>query len=215
LTLIRLYNETLEHQEGLDPGEKKDAHEIITKEVERLTHQINNVLDFSRIEMGRKEFNFKPGDLAEVIRATLSSYRYHLEKKGFLIHADIAKDLPPMDFDEEAMAGVLINLLGNAMKFSPDRKEVTIRLFSRDGRAVLQVEDRGIGIPAQERERVFEKFYRVRDEAVAEAGGSGLGLSLVKHVVEAHGGTVRIEGEPGEGSLFSVVLPIERSSGRG
>jgi signal transduction histidine kinase len=215
LTLIRLYNETLEHQKGLGPEEKKDAHEIITKEVERLTHQINNVLDFSRIEMGRKEFNFKSGDLADVILATLSSYRYHLEKKGFLIHTDIAGDLPPMDFDEEAMAGVLINLLSNAMKFSPGRKEVSVRLFTKEGSAVLQVEDLGIGIPVKERDRVFEKFYRVKDEVVAEAGGSGLGLSLVKHVVEAHGGRITIGGEPGKGSLFSVILPIEKPSDRG
>jgi signal transduction histidine kinase len=210
LTLIRLYSETLECQEGLSREQKKEAYEIITKEVERLTHMINNVLDFSRIEMGRKELNFKSGDLPEVIRGTLNSYRYHLEKKGFLIHTDIAENLPPIEFDKEAIAGVLINLLSNATKFSPDRKEVTVRLFPKDGSAVLQVEDRGIGIPIKEREKIFEKFYQVKNEVVAEAGGSGLGLPLVKHIVEAHGGEVRVESEPGKGSVFSVILPIER-----
>ena len=216
LTLIRLYGETLDRREDLSREEKKDAYEIITKEAERLTHMINNALDFSRIEMGRKEFDFKVGNLPEVIRGTLASYRYHLEKKGFLIHEEISTDLPPMEFDEEAMVGVLVNLLGNAAKFSADRKEVTVRLFSREGSAVLQVEDRGMGISARERERIFEKFYRGKNAGAGEGGGSGLGLSLVKHIVEAHGGKVGVESEPGEGSVFSVILPLgRRAGGRG
>jgi signal transduction histidine kinase len=90
LTLIRLYSETLQRKENLPEKEKQESYEIITKESERLSHLINNVLDFSRIEMGRKEFNFKTGDLANVIRDTLESYRYHLEKKGFIVNSDIA-----------------------------------------------------------------------------------------------------------------------------
>jgi two-component system phosphate regulon sensor histidine kinase PhoR len=140
----------------------------------------------------------------------VNSYRYHLEKRGFVIHTEIARDIPAMEFDQEAIAGVLINLLSNAIKFSPDRKEVTVRLFPKDGNAVLQVEDRGIGIPPKEKEKIFEKFYRVKNEVVEEAGGSGLGLSLVKHIIESHGGEVRVESEPGKGSVFSVILPIER-----
>ena len=215
LTLIRLYSETLERQEDLSREEKNEAYEIITKEAERLTHMINNVLDFSRIEMGRKEFNFKSGDLPEIIRTTLNSYRYHLEKKGFLIHAEIAADVPPMEFDEEAIAGVLINLLNNATKFSSDRKEVTVRLFQKGANIVFQVEDKGIGISAKESGRIFEKFYQVKNEGLTEAGGSGLGLSLVKHVIEAHGGEVQVESEPGKGSAFSVILPVERPASRG
>jgi signal transduction histidine kinase len=215
LTLIRLYSETLERQEGLSREEKNEAYEIITKEAERLTHMINNVLDFSRIEMGRKEFNFKSGDLSEIIRTTLNSYRYHLEKKGFLIHTEIAADVPPMEFDEEAIAGVLINLLSNATKFSSDRKEVTVRLFQKGPNIVFQVEDKGIGISAKESGRIFEKFYQVKNEGLTEAGGSGLGLSLVKHVIEAHGGEVQVESEPGKGSAFSVILPVERPASRG
>jgi signal transduction histidine kinase len=109
LTLIRLYGETLQRKGNLTSKEKKECYEIITKESERLSHLINNVLDFSRIEMGRKEFDFKKGNLAEVTQDTLESYRYHLEKKGFIIHKDIDTDIPELNFDEEAIASVLIN----------------------------------------------------------------------------------------------------------
>ena len=208
LTLIRLYGETLQRKENLTNEEKKDCYEIITKESERLSHLINNVLDFSRIETGRKEFDLKKGNLAEVIRDTLESYRYHLEKKGFVIHKDIATDLPEMNFDGEAIASVLINLLSNAMKFSPKEKEVTVKLFTDNGNAVLQVADKGIGISPKEVPKIFQRFYQSENKIISETRGSGLGLTLVKNITEAHNGKVQVESEPGKGSTFSVILPI-------
>jgi signal transduction histidine kinase len=208
LTLIRLYGETLQRKENLTNREKKEAYEIITKESERLSHLINNVLDFSRIEMGRKEFDFKKGNLTQVVRETLESYRYHLEKKGFSVQAEISSDLPEMNFDGEAIASVLVNLLSNAMKFSPKKKEVTVRLFKEKENAVLQVADKGVGIPPKETSRIFKRFYRSKDEIVSETRGSGLGLTLVKHITEAHGGRIEVDSEPGKGSTFSIILPI-------
>ena len=208
LTLIRLYGETLQRKENLTNEEKKDCYEIITKESERLSHLINNVLDFSRIEMGRKEFDLKKGNLAVVIQDTLESYRYHLEKKGFAIHKDIAQDLPEMNFDGEAIASVLINLLSNAMKFSPKEKEVTVKLFRDDGNAVIQVADKGIGISPKEVTKIFQRFYQSKNKIASETRGSGLGLTLVKHITEAHNGKIQVESEIGKGSTFSVILPI-------
>jgi len=208
LTLIRLYGETLQRKEDLKKDEKKEAYEIITKESERLSHLINNVLDFSRIEMGRKEFDFKRGNLAQIVRDTLESYRYHLEKKGFSLKKEIASNLPEMNFDGEAVASVLVNLLSNAMKFSPKMKKVTVRLFKDNGNAILQVADKGIGISPKDISRIFNRFYRAKNEIVSEAGGSGLGLTLVKHIAEAHGGRVKVESEPGKGSIFSVIFPF-------
>jgi signal transduction histidine kinase/tetratricopeptide (TPR) repeat protein len=212
LTLIRLYGETLQRKKDLSRAEQKEAYEIITKESERLSHLINNVLDFSRIEMGKKEFDFKKGNLAGVIRDTLESYRYHLEKKGFLIQEYIADGLPEMTFDTEAIASVLINLLSNAIKFSPTTKEVSIKLFKEDNHAILQVIDKGIGISSKEISRVFEKFYRSKDVKAADAKGSGLGLTLVKHITEAHGGKIEVHSEPGQGSTFTIILPISGST---
>lgn len=208
LTLIRLYGETLQRKENLSDEEKKDSYEIITKESERLSHLINNVLDFSRIEMGRKEFDFKKGDLAKVVRDTLDSFHYHLEKKGFTLNTDISSDLQEIHFDREAMTSVLINLLSNAMKFSPESKEVTVKLFRENERAVLQIADKGVGIPPKELSKIFQRFYRSKDRAVSQTRGSGLGLTLVKHIVEAHGGQIKVDSEPGKGSIFSVILPF-------
>ncbi len=212
LTLIRLYGETLERKDNLEDGKKREAYKIITKESERLSHLINNVLDFSRIEMGRKEFNIKTGNLADTISDTLESYLYHLEKKGFIVKKDISRDIPEMTFDEEAMGSVLINLLSNAMKFSPKTKEVTVRLFRNDGSAILQVEDKGIGIPSKDLSKIFKRFYRSKHEVVSETRGSGLGLTIVQHIVEAHGGSVQVASEPGKGSVFSIILPIYRTA---
>ncbi|MGB2907792.1 MAG: ATP-binding protein, partial [Candidatus Aminicenantaceae bacterium] len=206
LSMIRLYAETLERKGDLTTKQKKDAYQIITKESERLSHMINNVLDLSRIEMGNKEFNFEPGDLSLLVRETVDSYQYHLEKKGFTVHTDITPDLPEIRFDREAMASVVINLLSNAMKFSPEHKDVSLRLSSENHQAVLQVTDQGIGIKPEELGRIFERFYRIKDKVVSETRGSGLGLPLVKHIIEAHGGEIRVESAPGQGSSFFVIL---------
>ena len=211
LTLIRLYGETLQRKDDLEAGQKREAYEIITKESERLSHLINNILDFSRIEMGRKEFNFKPGNLADTISETLESYRYHLEKKGFAVQEEISPEMPEMAFDQEAMASILVNLLSNAMKFSSGKKDVTVRLFREDGNAVLQVEDKGIGIPPKDLPKIFQRFYRSDQEVVLETRGSGLGLTIVQHIVEAHGGRIQVSSEPGKGSVFSVILPVQRT----
>jgi signal transduction histidine kinase len=208
LTLIRLYGETLQRKENLTNEEKKDCYEIITKESERLSHLINNVLDFSRIEMGRKEFDLRKGYLQDVVLDTLESYRYHLEKKGFAIHSDISCDLPEMNFDGEAIASVLVNLLSNAMKFSPKEKEVTVKLFGDKGNAVLQVADKGIGISQKEIPKIFQRFYQSDNKIASEAKGSGLGLTLAKHIIEAHGGTIEVESEVGNGSRFVVRIPL-------
>jgi len=208
LTLIRLYGETLQRKENLTDKEKKDCYEIITKESERLSHLINNVLDFSRIEMGRKEFDFRKGYLQDVILDTIESYRYHLEKKGFVINKDIAENLPEMNFDGEAIASVLINLLSNVMKFSPKEKEVTVKLLRDNGNAVLQVADKGIGISQKEIPKIFQRFYQSDNNITSEARGSGLGLTMVKNIIEAHKGRIEVESEPGKGSTFSVILPI-------
>jgi len=208
LTLIHLFGETLQRRDNLTDKERKECYEIITKESERLSHLINNVLDFSRIEMGRKEFTFKKDNIATVIRDTLESYRYHLEKKGFDIKTDIATNIPEIIIDGEAIASVLINLLSNAMKYSPKEKEVTVKLMRDGENALLQVADKGMGISPKETSKIFLRFYRSQNITASETGGSGLGLTLARHIIEAHGGLIQVESKPGKGSIFSVILPL-------
>jgi signal transduction histidine kinase len=116
-----------------------------------------------------------------------------------------------MNFDGEAIASVLINLLSNAMKFSPKEKEVTVRLLRDNVNAILEVSDKGIGIPKKEIPKIFDRFYQSENHEISEAKGSGLGLTLVKHVVEAHGGTIEVESEVGKGSIFRVRLPLSEN----
>jgi signal transduction histidine kinase len=207
LSLIRLYAETLEMGRLTSPEKYQEYYCIIRKESERLTALINNILDFSRIEAGRKEYDFRETDMSELVHNTLDSYRYQLEQSGFQFEEKI-DDVPPMRVDREAMARSLLNLVNNALKYSQDRKFIGVNLYRDNGSVKLEVVDQGIGIPQQEQQKIFEKFYRVGDPLVHNTKGSGLGLSLVKHIVHAHGGEVAVDSAPGQGSKFTIVLPV-------
>jgi signal transduction histidine kinase len=207
LALIRLYAETLEMGRLTSPEKYQEYYRIIRKESERLTALINNILDFSRIEAGRKEYDFRETDMSELVHNTLDSYRYQLEQSGFQFEEKI-DEVPPMRVDREAMARSLLNLVNNALKYSQDRKYIGVNLYRDNGSVKLEVVDQGIGIPHQEQQKIFEKFYRVGDPLVHNTKGSGLGLSLVRHIVQAHGGEVAVDSAPGQGSKFTIVLPV-------
>lgn len=208
LSLIRLYAETLEMGRLRSQEKCQEYYCIIRKESERLTALINNILDFSRIEAGRKEYDFRETDMRELVHNTLDSYRYQIEQNGFAFEEKIAEDVPPMRVDREAMARSLLNLVNNALKYSQDRKFIGVNLFRDNGSVKLEVVDHGIGIPVQEQHKIFEKFYRVGDPLVHNTKGSGLGLSLVRHIVRAHGGEVLVDSAPGRGSKFTIALPV-------
>ena len=208
LALIRLYAETLELGRISNPGKHQEYYEIIRKESERLTSLINNILDFSRIEAGKKEYSFRETDMADLVRSTLESYRFEIEQNGFYFEQKIDNNVPPLQVDREAIARSLLNLVNNAVKYSANEKYLGVHLYHRNGRVNLEVVDRGIGIPAKEQPKIFEKFYRVGDPLVHNTKGSGLGLSLVRHIVRAHGGEVRVESAPGRGSKFIITLPV-------
>ena len=207
LSLIRLYAETLELGRLTSPEKHQEYYCIIRKESERLTALINNILDFSRIEAGRKEYDFRETDLRELVRNTLESYRYQIEQHGFTLEENIG-DVPALRVDREAMARSLVNLVNNALKYSQDRKYIGVNLYRENGSVKLEVVDHGIGIPSNEQHKIFEKFYRVGDPLVHNTKGSGLGLSLVQHIAKAHGGEVLVDSAPGAGSKFTITLPV-------
>jgi signal transduction histidine kinase len=210
LSLIRLYAETLELGRLTSPEKHQEYYCIIRKESERLTALINNILDFSRIEAGRREYEFRETDMRELVCNTLESYRYQIEQHGFTFEAKIG-DVPRLEVDREAIARSLVNLVNNALKYSQDRKYIRVNLYHDNGSVKLEVVDQGIGIPRGEQQKIFEKFYRVGDPLVHNTKGSGLGLSLVQHIAQAHGGEVMVDSTPGEGSKFTIVLPLQRS----
>jgi signal transduction histidine kinase len=209
LALIRLYAETLELGRLTAKEKYQEYFRIIREESERLTALINNILDFSRIEAGRKEYEFKETNLADLVRSTLDSYRFQIEQNGFAFEENISSDVPPVIVDREAIARSLLNLVNNALKYSKDQKYIGVSLYRANSRVNLEVRDHGIGIAANEQEKIFEKFYRCGDPLVHNIKGSGLGLSLVQHIARAHGGEVLVESTPEKGSKFTIALPLD------
>jgi len=213
LALIRLYAETLELGRINTAEKKNEYYSIIRKESERLTALINNILDFSRIEAGAKEYDFRETDIAELVRTTLDSYRFQIEQQGFALEEQIDPGIPAVTVDREAIARALVNLVNNALKYSDSEKFLAVRLYRDKSLLKLEVSDRGIGIERHEQTRIFDKFYRTCDPLVHNTKGSGLGLSLVRHITHAHGGNVEVESTPGRGSKFTLSLPLAQQPG--
>ncbi len=214
LALIRMFGETLETGLVTDEAKRHEFYQIIRKESERLTHLINNVLDFSKMDAGIKEYTFEEADLAEVVRSTLEAYKFHIREVGFEMVSEIPAEPMIATVDKDAISQAILNLLSNATKYSKDEKYIGVVLRKNSTDVILSVEDRGVGIPKEELPKIFEKFYRVGTAKTRETRGSGLGLALVKHIVKAHGGEVEISSEVGRGSTFTITIPLEQE-GRG
>jgi signal transduction histidine kinase len=209
LASIRVLAELLNLGRVNQPDRVREYGAYIESEGRRLTQVINNILDFSRIESGRKLFQFESCDLKVVVDETLEAFTVHLKQNGFTLSYEAPQTaLPKVVFDPDAIALALTNLLDNAIKYSGDVKEINVSVAQSDGFVTVAITDRGVGIAADEQEKIFEKFYRVSTGLVHDVKGSGLGLSLVKHIVVAHQGKVNVRSKPGEGSTFTIQLPI-------
>jgi signal transduction histidine kinase len=210
LSLLSLFSEILELGRVKNEEKKIEYYRIIRHESLRLNKMIDNILDFSKIEAGRKTYDFAANDMAEVIENVLSSYRYQISNSGFDVQTKIQPDLPAVLIDRDAMAQAISNLLDNAIKYSGKVKRLSITTKTVRSSLAIEIADHGIGIPRAEQAKIFEKFYRVGNGLVHDVKGSGLGLSLVKHIIEAHKGTISVESEAGKGSVFTIVLPLAR-----
>jgi signal transduction histidine kinase len=210
LSLIRLFAETLELGRVRNPEEAHEYYRIINRESRRLTRLINNILDFSRIEAGRRQYQFSETDVVEVVNEVLQSYERQMTLAGFETRTNIQSDLSPALTDREALAQAVLNLIDNAIRYSDQAKTIEVSVRLRGGDIAIEIADQGIGIPKAEHQRIFEKFYRVSTGLVHDTKGSGLGLAIVKHIVEAHRGRVTVESAPGKGSRFTILLPIVR-----
>jgi signal transduction histidine kinase len=207
LALIRLFAETLELGRVKSSEKAQEYYRIINNESRRLTQLINNILDFSKIEAGRKEYEFEETDIGEVVEEVLRSYEYQIVNAGFELSMDIKHDTPTVLIDRDAISQAALNLINNAVKYSDEIKKITVRVRAKDKYVAVEVADNGIGIARSEQEKIFEKFYRVSAGLVHNTKGSGLGLALVKHIVEAHKGKITVESAPGKGSKFTILIP--------
>ncbi|HTY79824.1 MAG TPA: HAMP domain-containing sensor histidine kinase [Candidatus Bathyarchaeia archaeon] len=208
LSLIRMFGETLELGRVPDEATRLQYYAVITRESERLTRLIDNVLDFSRIEGGRQRYDIGAHPVEPLIHEVLDAFRYPLAQRDFKLDVTVAPDLPDVLVDPEAIKQALANLVDNALKYSTDRRRLALEARGEGRWVVIEVADEGIGIPTAELERIFEKFYRIGRSETQGTRGSGVGLALVKHIAEAHGGRVTAESRPGQGSRFSLWLPV-------
>ena len=209
LTSIRMFSETLRAGRYESESERHEFLQIIIEEAERLSRLTERILDFSRMEAGKKSYRKRPTDLSDLVHHALKATQPMIDAASFQVEVDIQDDLPPVPVDHDAMLEVLINLYSNAIKYSPDNNWMGILVTAHAAEARISVRDNGIGIRKADHCRIFEKFYRVDNRRSAEVGGSGIGLSLVKHIVDTHGGAVEVQSAPGQGSTFIVRLPIE------
>jgi signal transduction histidine kinase len=211
---VRLMAENLERGSVAGAEKQGEYFKFIGQECRRLSSLIENVLDFSRIEQGRKQYEFEPTDLAALMETTVKLLQPYAAEKGVRLETklEIGNYKLEMELDGRAIQQALVNLIDNAVKHSPKGESVIVAIKSDDAdrTARLSVADHGAGIPAAEHEKIFERFYRLGSELRRETQGIGIGLSIVRHIVVAHGGRVMVESELGKGSRFTIILPTTK-----
>jgi signal transduction histidine kinase len=208
LSSIRQLAEML--QSGRVPSEnrRQEYYDVLVEQSERLTLLIDNILDFAKIEEGRKKFNFQTLDLGLLLQKILSVIQDQVRHKDFVIQLEIEKPLPAIKADRESITQAITNLIDNAVKYSGEARNIVVRAFVEEQYLIITVKDFGIGIKKGEIDKIFERFYRGGDELTRTVKGSGLGLTLVKQIVEAHHGKIEVESEVGSGSTFTVRIPL-------
>ncbi len=208
LTSIRMFVETLQLGRLADPMRQQEALEIIAEETERLSALINRLLDWARMESGRRTYDLRPEPLEPIVEAAvaaLAPLRLHLPAD---VEVRLPGGLPRVRADRAALVEALINILTNAFKYSGEEKRIVVEAYRGPGPAVrIAVSDNGPGIAKQDLKRVFDRFYRAHDPLDRIIEGSGLGLAMVKHIVTAHGGRIDAESELGKGTTFTITLP--------
>lgn len=206
LALIRLYSESLE-QGRVRPDRRDEYYQVLRRESRRLSEMVDNLLDFSRIESGR----WKPAPRLEsvrgVVEAALEEHARQLHDAGFHVRASYPAGDVVAEVDAASLSRAIGNLIDNSIKYSGVSREIAVSLAERDGFAIVEVADRGIGIARADRPRVFDKFFRSSSAEVRAIRGTGIGLSIAREIAAAHGGAIELESEPGVGSRFRILIP--------
>ncbi|MEW6252537.1 MAG: HAMP domain-containing sensor histidine kinase [Planctomycetota bacterium] len=213
LALIRLLSETLADRRVRDPERMHAYHETITREAERLSLLLDNILDLGRIESGRKRYEFRPCNVGDVARQAWTLFEPQFAAEHFDARLEIAPDLPVIRADGQALQQVLVNLLQNAYRYASEGRYVRLAVAREGYVVVFTVEDHGIGMSRSQLRRLGESFFRAEDTRVRQQRGVGLGLAICQHIVTAHRGKVEVHSRPGQGSKFTVWIPFEPATG--
>lgn len=210
ITQIRLKGEALQLGLVYDEADRQAHVDAVVREAERLSRLVDNVLDFSAIERGAKKYTFRFEDVGEILYNTIESARNAVESRGLDMEIDIPDDLPAIWADREAVSQVVTNLLSNAAKYGAEGGWVRIAARPTHEAVEVSVSDRGVGISHEELPKIFDRFYRSTDPQVRRYRGTGIGLTIVRYIVDEHSGDIRVVSAPGEGTTFTIVFPTRR-----
>ncbi len=213
ITQIRLKAEALQLGLADSPEAQARHYDVIVREAERLSRMVDNMLDFAAIERGQKRYNLKPGDLSVTVQNVVETARVAMETRAMTIEESYPEDLPPVWHDPDAVAQVVVNLLSNAAKYGQEAGWIGVVVRVRGDEVLVEVTDRGIGIDPSETQAIFEQYYRSNDPAARRKKGTGIGLTIVKYIMEAHGGSVTVRSTHGVGTTFVLHFPIKRPPG--
>jgi signal transduction histidine kinase len=214
ITSIKALVERLQQEKVKSSHKKKNYYAIISKDADKLNSLVRNILDFSKVEEGRKEFVFQETDVAQLVKDEIENFKKEKIYAGIRIDLQISPDIPNLYVDRESFSLALDNLLENSFKFSPERKGILVEVKKDAENVRVDVKDKGMGIPSEEMDKIFDKFYQGKNAAQQSIKGTGLGLALVKHTVEAHGGKVLVESNVGQGSTFSLIFPVRNKGSK-
>jgi two-component system phosphate regulon sensor histidine kinase PhoR len=214
LSLVRMFGELLQTGRVETEEKRRQYLSIIVSESERLAALIENVLDFAKVERGKQAYEFADHKLGEVVARAVDACRTRAEREGVALELDVEAELAPVRLDERAIEIAVFNLIDNALKYAGEGKSVVVAVRRVSGAFEVRVTDRGPGIPPDDRKRIFERFERGRTASGRHVRGSGIGLALVKHIAEAHGGKVTVEDASPRGSTFVITLAARRGSTR-
>jgi two-component system phosphate regulon sensor histidine kinase PhoR len=214
LTSIRLFVDTLKLKRATDPQQLEACIDVLATETERLTRRIDQLLEWGRMEAGRKVYDLREDDLGAAVREVIDEQLPAVITREAELSLHVDPGLPRAAIDRPALADALLNLIGNAFKYGGRPAVIDVRLHAIDGgkRVAIEVRDNGEGIPTLEHKRIFQKFYRRDDRLSRTREGSGLGLAIVAHVAKGHRGRVRLRSTPGDGATFIIELPAVRAS---
>jgi signal transduction histidine kinase len=208
IAAIRMLADNLRQSRVESEARRMEYYQLISKEGARLSHLIENILDFSRIEERRETFRRERHDLSQIVSDTVCQFKSLVEERAQTISIDITEALPEVLVDPDAIALAVFNLLDNAVKYSERETPISVRVRRGDNSLCIEVEDHGVGISKMEQQKIFEKFYRVHDNEEKKIPGSGIGLTLVREIAQAHKGQASVHSQLGVGSTFQILLPI-------
>ncbi|MGD8535125.1 MAG: ATP-binding protein, partial [Candidatus Aminicenantes bacterium] len=209
MSSIRGLAEILQEGKIKEKAKQEELIRLVATESNRLSRFLHNILDFGKIEKNVKTYNFQEVELTEVIKETVQIFQYRSDSDEFVLNTKMPGKLLFLKIDRDAVMQALTNLLDNAIKYSSDEKEIVVELVPKKEQVEIRIKDRGIGIPEEEQKKIFEGFYRHAEANRHSTKGVGLGLKIVKHIMEAHRGEVRVASQPGEGSTFNLIFPAK------